>query len=135
MSDDTYTFEFRPLDVGPKVQSYLEFSGEDLRLLGTIAASLARTLENRWLRRCPAVWKLRRLSHRSASSSPRPSGIVSLRAQFGRSRILHIPVLVNLDEHLGRSRRTGPDPSICFLGCGHRGCSASIASASMKMAS
>ncbi len=127
MSDDTYTFEFRPLDVRPKVQSYLEFSGEDIEsfsldevvLFSGGIDSFAGAVE-----RLAADGKsVALVSHRSATkiASTQTELVASLRARFGRSRILHIPVLVNLDEHLGREF-DAPDPilSICFPGCGHR---------------
>ena len=108
MSDDTYTFEFRPLDVRPKVQSYLEFSGEDIEsfspdevvLFSGGIDSFAGAVE-----RLAADGKsVALVSHRSATkiASTQTELVASLRARFGRSRILHIPVLVNLDEHLGR---------------------------------
>ena len=108
MSDDTYTFEFRPLDVRPKVQSYLEFSGEDIesfspdevvRFSGGID-SFAGAVERLAADGKPVAL----VSHRSATkiASTQTELVASLRARFGRSRILHIPVLVNLDERLGR---------------------------------
>ena len=108
MSDDTYTFEFRPLDVRPKVQSYLEFSGEDIEsfspdevvLFSGGIDSFAGAVE-----RLAADGKsVALVSHRSATkiASTQTELVASLRARFGRSRILHIPVLVTLDERLGR---------------------------------
>jgi 7-cyano-7-deazaguanine synthase in queuosine biosynthesis len=108
MSDDTYTFEFRPLDVRPKVQSYLELSGEDIGsfspdevvLFSGGIDSFAGAVE-----RLAADGKsVALVSHRSATkiASTQTELVASLRARFGRSRILHIPVLVNLDERLGR---------------------------------
>jgi hypothetical protein len=58
----------------------------------------------------PSLFSVALVSHRSATkiASTQTELVASLRARFGRSRILHIPVLVNLDEHLGResTRRT-----------------------------
>jgi 7-cyano-7-deazaguanine synthase in queuosine biosynthesis len=108
MSDDTYTFEFSPIDVRPKVQSYLEFSGEDIESfspdevvlfsggIDSFAGAVERLAADG--KSCALV------SHRSATkiASTQTDLVASLRARFGRSRILHIPVLVNLDERLGR---------------------------------
>ena len=108
MSDDTYTFEFRPLDVRPKVQSYLEFSGEDIESFSPDEVVLFSGGINSFagaVERLAADGKsLALVSHRSATkiASSQKELVASLRARFGRSRILHIPVLVNLDEHLGR---------------------------------
>jgi hypothetical protein len=108
MSDDTYTFEFSQIDVRPKVQSYLEFSGEDIESfspdevvlfsggIDSFAGAVERLAADG--KSCALV------SHRSATkiASTQTDLVASLRARFGRSRILHIPVLVNLDERLGR---------------------------------
>jgi len=76
------------------------------QFLGDFAAQEIE-LSVRELSACVAL-----VSHRSATkiASTQTELVASLRARFGRSRILHIPVLVNLDEHLGResTRRTLP---------------------------
>lgn len=108
LSDDLYRFEFSSLKQRPPVQPYFEFSGEEAHgfspdevvLFSGGLDSFGGVVEELAVRGKAVAL----VSHRSAAKiAPVQMNLVAdLRKRFGRSRILHVPVWVNVVGELGR---------------------------------
>lgn len=108
LSEDSYKFEFRSIVDPPAVAEYLEFQDaantaftpDVVILFSGGLDSLAGTVDELVAHRK----KVALVSHRSASkiAGAQTHLVDQLHARFGADRILHIPVLINLDGSVGR---------------------------------
>lgn len=108
LSDDDYELEFIALKERPAMQSYLEFSGENIEaftpdeviLFSGGLDSFAGTVEELIAHRKSVAL----VSHRSASkiAAAQKDLVKELRARLGAARVLHVPVWADLDGSLSR---------------------------------
>jgi hypothetical protein len=107
LSEDDYAFEFAPLVEWPPVPSYLELSGDDLDafapgeviLFSGGLDSLAGAVEEL----ATDGNRVALVSHRSASkiASAQKTLVADMRARLGPGKILHVPILANLQTDVG----------------------------------